>query len=964
MARRLHQVLPEAKKAAGRRRTLARHSLLCGMRDAYSPKQGPGRRFSKAGNLDVSMPSKTPPFGPSPEALAAIFDAQAAPVVVADRDYRIVFTNQALLDLLGYERGELVGRHVDDIVPDQLRARYQKLRELNGSPTNDTLRGERVVLTKAGRELPVSLTVTTVRVGDEAYRVGSITDLSRQKAAEQETIERLYSVVEHSEVGVSVVQVGEDGAFAFESINPVVERLTGLQGEHVRGRALDQLFTAPGAEHLAAQYRLAIEVGSPLHYEQSAQIAQGRRSLRVTLVPIRNAEGRVHRIIGLSHDITDQRQAETALAQAKKSLSESEEKFAKAFAASPHPIGITDLGTGELLEVNDSFERVFGYTRTEALGKTTLELAIWDAHQRTRMLELLRERTSFRELEVAGWDRHGHNLSLVLSGEVIDLDGRPCLVTYVNDVTEREAAKQKLVESEALFAKAFRASPDALVVLDGKTGRFLEVNEGFERLFGRPRAEVLGKTSLELDLWENQLEREHGRTILYEERTLRDFPIVARTASGNLRNCLLSAEHIELASGRSVVAIVRDVTEKLRTERAKSELEAQLRQTQKMEALGTLAGGIAHDFNNILGAIMAYSELIKLDIHLPQQIESYLLELRRAGERAKDLVQQILTFSRRQPQQRRPVRLEHALREALNLLRSTLPATIQIQVRLSGDAPLVLADPTLIHQVLTNLGTNAAHAMRNAPGKLAIELDDATLDDVMAREHSELLPGRYARLTVRDSGEGMDADTLKRVFEPFFTTKAPGEGTGLGLAVVHGIVRDHEGAIFVDSAPGEGTTVTVYLPEHTVGVEAASEPPPELVRAHGERVLFIDDEAVLCRSVSALLERLGYRVTARSDPAEALELFRQKPREFDVVLTDLTMPGMTGVDVAREILKLSPGKPVLMMSGYSSTWTAESLKTLGVLDLIVKPLAAARLSQSLAAALGKKNTHARTGAAT
>jgi PAS domain S-box-containing protein len=899
------------------------------------------------------MPEKTPPPGPSPEALAAIFEAQAAPVLVMDRGWNIVFANHAALGLLGFERAELDGRNVDAIIPHELRDRYRRLREVPSVQAPRAPQRERVIRTKDGRELAIARTTTLAVVDDEEYRIVSLVDFSQQKRVEQETLEGLYSIVEHTEVGVSVIKVDEDGTFVFENVNPVIERLTGLKRDQVRERGLEQLVPPADAARLAVHYQRAVELGTAVNYEQIVETVRGRRTLRSTLVPIRNADGRVHRIVALSHDITEQRRAENALAVAQKSLSESEQKFQKVFAVSPHPIGITDLATGELLEVNDAFERLYGFSRAEAVGKTTVELGLWDAPQRTRMIESLHGDSSFRELEVQGKDRHGRELSVLLSGETIDVDGRACLVTYVNDVTERENAKRALVESEALFAQAFRASPDALVVLDGKTGRFIEVNDGFERLFGRARADVIGRTSLELDLWEDPLERERGRVILYEERTLRDFPIIARTASGVLKQCLLSAEHIDLASGRSVVAIVRDVTEKLRTERAKAELEAQLRQAQKMEALGTLAGGIAHDFNNILGAIMAYSELIKLDIHLPQQIDSYLVELRRAGERAKDLVQQILTFSRRQPQQRRPVRIENAVREALNLLRSTLPATIEIQVRLAGDAPVVLADPALIHQVLTNLGTNAAHAMHGSRGRLVIELDDVMISEATARAHSELLPGRYARLTVRDDGKGMSPETLKRVFEPFFTTKGPGEGSGLGLAVVHGIVRDHEGAIFVDSAPGAGTLVTVYLPEHSVGLDAASEPPPELVRADGETVLFIDDEAVLCRSVAGLLERLGYRVTARSDPAEALEIFRQKPRAFDIVLTDLTMPGLTGVDIAREVLKLAPGKPILMMSGYSSSWTAESLRTLGVLDLIVKPLGAARLSQSLARALGK-----------
>ena len=899
-----------------------------------------------------------PPFGPSSEALAVFFDAQAAPVLVLDgATLGIVFANEAAVRLLGFEREELLGRHVDDIVPDQLRARYQKLRaSSNGKASSTLLQGERILQTKALRELPVSLSVTLVRVGDAEYRIATLIDLSQQKEAEQETLEQLYPVIESSDVGVAVIQVGEDGGFAFENVNPVIERLTGLKREQVRGRGPEQLFPPAHAKRLLDQYRRAVELGAPVHDEQTADTRDGTRTLRSTHVPVRNRDGRVHRLVALAYDITGQRRAEDALAVAKKSLSESEEKFEKAFAASPHPICITDLATGVLLEVNDAFERVFGHARADSLGKSTVELGVWDdPTERGRLVERLRERPSFRDWTTTGRDRSGRELTFVLSGEVIDLGGRPSLVTYVNDVTEREATKRALVESEALFAKAFRASPDALVIFATESGSIIEVNDGFERLFGRARTDVVGHTALELDLWKDPLERERAHDILLEERTLRDFPIVARAASGALKQCLLSAEHIELASGRSVIVIVRDVTENVRTERAKSELEAQLRQAQKMEALGTLAGGIAHDFNNILGAIMAYCELIKLDILLPQQIESYLAELRRAGERAKDLVQQILTFSRRQPQQRRPVRLEQAVREALNLLRSTLPATIEIEVRLESDAPVVLADPTLIHQVLTNLGTNAAHAMHGGTGRLTVELDVAVLADKAARESSELLPGRYARLTVKDDGEGMQPETLKHVFEPFFTTKGPGEGTGLGLAVVHGIVRDHEGAIFVESEPGHGTTVRVYLPEHAVELDGASEPSPELLRASGQTVLFIDDEGVLCRSVSGLLERLGYRVTARTDPAEALALFRKKPESFDIVLTDLTMPGLTGIDVAREVLRIAPGKPVLLMSGYSSSWTAESVRTLGVIDLIAKPLGAARLSQSLAAALGKQD---------
>ena len=883
--------------------------------------------------------------------LGAFFEALSNPVLVMNGDWSIEFVNQAAMDLFGYTREEFEGLAIDALVPEQLRERYRSLREgaSTGGASGILFRGERLVRAKDGREIPIQVALSRVVVEGTEFRVSSAFDLTAQKEVEQETIERLYSIVEHSDVGVFMIQVTEDSAFLFETFNPVTERLTGLTRERARGRRPDQVVPEPEAARITEQYRRAVALGTPFTYEEIGDTHAGERVFRTTLVPIRNRAGRVHRLIGLSHDITEQKSAERALAAARVSLQESEEKSSKAFRASPHPIGITDLRTGRLLEVNDAFERIFGHSREQALGKTTLELGIWDGNQRTRMLELLREHSSFRDLEVSGTRSDGSKLSLVLSGEVIELSDARYLVTYVHDVTAEKAARREARQSEERFAKAFGAIQDALAIVELETGLLLEVNQGFERLFGYARADLVQRTSFERGLWVDPLQPERARALLSERGTLRDFPIVALRADGEHRDCLLSADVVTLDEGGAVIAYIRDVTAKLRVERANAELEAQLRQAQKMDALGTLAGGIAHDFNNILGAIMAYAELIKMDVHLPQQVETYVTELKRAGERAKDLVQQILTFSRRQPQQRRPVRVDVAVRDALNLLRSTLPATIRIDASVSPDTPIVLADVTQIHQVMTNLGTNALHAMRRSPGTLRVTLDTFTLD----QPTPQLEARRYARITVSDTGEGMNPETVRHMFEPFFTTKLPGEGTGLGLAVVDGIVRDHEGSISVTSEPGQGTTVTIFLPEHEAALHEETAAKAELRRANGQRVLFIDDEAVLCRSVSSLLDRLGYQVTARTDPAEALDLFKKNPQAFDVVLTDLTMPGLTGVDVAREVQRLDPHKPVLMMSGFNSTWTAEALRALGVVELIKKPLGVVQLSETLASALAR-----------
>ncbi len=298
--------------------------------------------------------------------------------------------------------------------------------------------------------------------------------------------------------------------------------------------------------------------------------------------------------------------------------------------------------------------------------------------------------------------------------------------------------------------------------------------------------------------------------------------------------------------------------------------------------------------------------------------------------------------------------LRPVIDEALSLVRSTLPATVEISVQISDDVPVVLVDPSKVHQVLMNLCTNSAHAMRDRPGRLGVFLDRVKVDAAQVRAQPELREGVYARLTVSDTGSGMAPAVLKRVFEPFFTTKGPGEGTGLGLSVVHGIMQDHEGAVTVESGVGKGTTFRLYFPEQ-IGVEeetpAGAQP---LLRGLGERVLFIDDEVALCDSTRQLLDKLGYQTTALSSPVAAMERFRENPDGFDIVITDLSMPFMTGIDLSREMLGLRPKLPVMLASGFNGTWTAEKVRAEGLRDLLIKPLTAAALSAAIRRVLDEK----------
>ncbi|RYZ09575.1 MAG: PAS domain S-box protein [Myxococcales bacterium] len=534
---------------------------------------------------------------------------------------------------------------------------------------------------------------------------------------------------------------------------------------------------------------------------------------------------------------------------------------------------------------------------------------------------------------------------------VADAEGAVVRIVGVSrDITEQKRARTALLESQEMFAEAFRRGPYAMLIVRLADGMYVDVNEAFEALFECDRAWVIGSRSAEGKLWPDPHQREKLLDMLRVTGRVRDFAARLSTFRGGLRDVLLSGQPITLGGEPHLIASVRDVTKTLETERTKSALESQLRQAQKLEALGTLAGGIAHDFNNILGAMVAFIDLVRIDVNDRIAVLDHVGELKNAAQRARDLVQQILTFSRTQKPTRSVTRLDYGVRDAVKLLRTSAPANVTIDSRLDELAPQVLADPSQIHQVVMNLGTNAVHAMGERGGTLTIRVEPCVVSEDWARSQPDLRPGRYVRLSVTDTGHGMDEATQKRMFEPFFTTKRQGEGTGLGLAVVHGVVRDHDGAIIVESREGLGTRVAVYVPEH-LGEGTTHVTPVALPRGRGERLLVVDDEEVLCVSLTQLLTRLGYQVVSQGNPQEALELFRRAPRDFALVLTDLTMPGMTGLYLAQRILEIDPHARVALMSGFSGSWTRASVRTLGLVDMLVKPLSAAALAEGVARAL-------------
>ena len=393
----------------------------------------------------------------------------------------------------------------------------------------------------------------------------------------------------------------------------------------------------------------------------------------------------------------------------------------------------------------------------------------------------------------------------------------------------------------------------------------------------------------------------------------------------------------------SILGVSRDITERKMAEKEKENLEAKLQQTHKMEAIGTLAGGIAHDFNNILSAVIGYTELGLNEAANHPGLKKKLDKILKAGYRARDLVKQILAFSRQTEHEKKIVQAKLIINEALKLLRASIPTTIEIRHNAMSDA-MVLADPTQIHQILMNLCTNAEHAMSESGGVLEVNLNNVILDQDFASRNPEINPGRYLCLTVSDTGHGMSKELIKRLYDPFFTTKAPDKGTGLGLSVVHGIVKSHGGAITVQSEQGKGSSFNIFLPI----VEKQIQPGIEIslqVPTGNERILFIDDEISIMDLGRQVLEQLGYQVETRSSSIEALELFKRFSNDFDLVITDMTMPHMTGAKLAQELMHIRPDIPIILCTGFSQSINEEQALKIGFRAFVMKPISIEQIAK-------------------
>jgi PAS domain S-box-containing protein len=883
----------------------------------------------------------------SEEKFAKAFQASPGAMAITEPGGRgFLEINDGFTKMFGYEREEVIGQQSQELglwVNESDRERFRAQLDRDGSVSEMEVNRRR----KDGAEIVCLLSAEPLALEGRRGLVISFYDITDRKRASEALRESEEKFAKAFHASPGAMSISEPGGRGLVEVNDGYLRMFGYSREELIGRSLGELRMWSSDE----ERERFTNVFGARQSVRDMEVVRRRRdgSLITCLLSAEPIElGGRSCVLSSLYDITARRQAEQA-------VRDSEERFSKAFRAVPDAVFITDFESGRVVDANEGCLKIYGYSAADCIGRTIEDLGVWaDLKDRGRLLDALEAGGgTARNVEVVGRTKAGGVVNVLVSCESIELHGRAHLVAIAHDITERKRAEQALRDSEMKFAKAFRASPGAIGISDASTMKFVEVNDGYCRMFGYAREEMVGFTGMDLGLWADLTEREKFLAE-FEATGSVEMEAMGRRRDGTIINCVLRAEKLELGGRPHVVTALNDITARRRSETQRAALEAQLRQTQKLDALGQLAGGIAHDFNNILTGISAYTELALLDADRPEEVRSHLAQVRRATERATDLVRQILTFSRQNAQERKPTRLHAVMREALKLLRSSIPKTITIVDQLDPRAPVVLADSSQIHQVVMNLCTNATHAMQDRPGSLTITLDTLRVDSSDAPNQLHLEPGVYARIRVVDTGHGMDEATIGRIFEPFFTTKGPGEGTGLGLSVVHGIVEDHDGVIGVHSKPGEGTTFELYLPEHGEAVPSAVESNADLPRGNSERILFIDDEATISTAAAQLLKIIGYRVTAFTDPRQAWAAFEAAPEDFDLVVTDLTMPHLTGLEISRRVLAKRPDIAVVIATGQSVPWTPESIRSLGVRALVAKPLTVAKLARSLRDALSGK----------
>ncbi|MBA4367144.1 MAG: hypothetical protein C0403_05845 [Desulfobacterium sp.] len=634
------------------------------------------------------------------------------------------------------------------------------------------------------------------------------------------------------------------------------------------------------------------------------------------------------------------------------SLTKSEKKFRSIFDASSDAIIIADKN-GSVLEVNEAAEIMFGYQHTKMMHVNLASLM--PERYRTDHLHGIENATSKGKtnylnhvLEFHGLTKEGKEFPLELNVATWFVDEKQFFSGIIRDISSRKKAEAELRDSEEKLNIIFNSTNDGILVADAENRKFVAGNKTICEMLGYTLEEITQLGVDEIHPAESLTEVHHqfARQMRKEIEVYHEAPVLKKDRSIFFAD--ISATPTEIGGKKCLIGLFRDVT-------ARKEMEEKVRQSQKMEAIGTLAGGIAHDFNNILSAVIGYSELVLAKADSNGEIYHYVEQVLQAGYRAKALVQQILTFSRKSSTEILPLKIQPIVKEVLKLLRSTLPTTIEIRQEIDEKCAPINADASQIHQIIMNLCTNAFHAMEETGGTLSVILKEVNLSTNESGAFN-LQPGYYAKLDIQDTGTGIKEDVINHIFDPYFTTKQQGKGTGLGLAVVYGIIENYGGKIVCSSRFGAGTIFSAFI--KTVEATPKSKDEVQTILPSGkEKILFIDDEEALALLGEKTLESLGYSVFSMTKSLQALETFRAAPYQYDLVITDQTMPHLPGSELAKEMLKIRPDIPIIVCTGYSSIMNEKQANSIGIKAFLMKPVSKEVFAKEIRRVLDRTFSH-------
>ncbi|HEX2965210.1 MAG TPA: PAS domain S-box protein [Syntrophorhabdaceae bacterium] len=657
------------------------------------------------------------------------------------------------------------------------------------------------------------------------------------------------------------------------------------------------------------------------HYEHRILLFDGGiRFVHAVVRQVKDVSGSLISRYGAMQDITARKQSEDEIRMLKHSID-------------VYPDGAYWLNTDHRFTyVNDSACRDLGYTREELLGNTVFLVNSAASERRMAAVwEKLRTEGFFRA-ESVHRRKDGSEFPVEIVTTYVQFDGNEYACGFARDITDRRRIQDALIQSEERLTKVFRASPVSVSISSIESGKILDVNERFLEKTGFAKNEVIGRTTEQLDLFVKAEDRLELLRKLSANSGIRDYEVQLKTRNGEIKDVLLSSEIIDINGDKCSIVFIYDQTER-------KNLEAQLRQSQKMEAIGTLAGGIAHDFNNILTVITGFVHLLRDAVAKKMPVKSdYVDQIAAAAEKASRLTRSLLAVSRKQDISLDVQNLNKLVGETGQLLKRLLTEDIELYFSLSDSKPFIMADATQIDQILFNLVANARDAMSNSGGSIKIETDTVELDIHSMDMYGCDKPGKYALLSVSDNGVGMDRATTERIFEPFFTTKEVGKGTGLGLSTVYGIVAQHEGYISVFSEPNHGTTFRILFPVVYPETNAKAGSAPQLTQTGNETILVVDDDPGVRALISEVLKTSGYRTLQAGDGEEALRIFRSKANAIDLVILDVVMPRMNGKDASDKIKEINPATKILFISGYTRDIVLEKGSRDGSIDFMRKPL--------------------------